>query len=134
MKIGNRTTLSEIPRKTIDVPFPEMHTAYRLREMSGTERDTFEIAQFKEQSDGKHKVEPLYLRARLVALCLVDETGARLYADDEVQQLSDGVPAATIGKLFAAAQTLNGLDADAVDNAGKNSDAVPSGDSLSDLP
>ena len=134
MKIGNRTTLSEIPRKTIDVPFPELHTAYRLREMSGTERDVFEIEQYKENSDGKQKVEMRYLRARLVALCLVDETGARLYADDEVSQLSDGVPAAVLAKLFVAAQTLNGMDADAVDNAGKNSDAVPSGDSLSDLP
>jgi len=130
MKLGNRTTLTAIPRKTIDVEFPETDTCYRLREMSGTERDKFEVAAFKDGPDGKRVVDALYLRARLVALCMVGEDGERLYADDEIAQLSDAVPASTLGKLWEAAQTLNGLDADAVETAAKNSDA-PAGASPS---
>jgi hypothetical protein len=126
MQLGNRTTLTSIPRKTVDVEFPEHDCSYRLREMSGTERDHFEIAQFKSGA-----VDPLYLRARLVALCLVDEDGARIFADDEVHQLSDQVSASLIGKLFVAAQTLNGLDAGSLESAEKNSDSVPRDSSTS---
>lgn len=124
MKLGNRTTITSIPRKTIDVEFPELDCAYRLREMSGTERDTFEVASFKEDAEGKRTVDPQYLRSRLVALCMVGEDNLRLFADDEVHQLSDGVPAGVIGKLFEAAQKLNGLDAAASEDAAKNSESA----------
>lgn len=127
MKIGNRVSLLAIPRKTLSVPFPEYDTEYRLREMSGTDRDRFEIAAFKEDATGKRSVEALYLRARLVALCMVDENNVRLYADDEIDQLSNEIPASVIGRLFAASQTLNGLDASAVEAAAKNSESVPAG-------
>lgn len=131
MKIGNRDTLEKVSRRTVDVEFPEQGTAYRLREMSGTERDKFEVAAFKDGADGKRVVDPLYLRARLVALCMIGDDGVRLYADDEIHQLSDAVPAAVIAKLFVAAQHLNGLDADAVEDAAKNSASVPAGASPS---
>lgn len=133
MKLGNRTTLSSTPRKTVDVELPELDCAYRLREMSGTERDRFEIASFVEGVDGKRHVEALYLRARLVASCLVGDDNARLFADDEVHQLSDVVSASVIGKLFEAAQKLNGMDAAAVETAAKNSASAPAGASPSDL-
>jgi hypothetical protein len=132
MKYGNRATLETLPRKTIEVEVAEADACFRLREMSGTERDKFEVGVFKDGIDGKRTVDPLYLRARLVALCLVGEGNVRLYADEEVHQLSDNVPASVIGKLFAAAQQLNGLDADAVEAAAKNSVSVPAGASTSD--
>lgn len=131
MKFGTRASLQGIPRKTIDVTIGD--DTFRLREMSGTERDRFEVAAFKEQ-DGKRVVEPLYLRARLVAICMIGEDNVRLYADDEVSQLSDEVPASIIGQLFEAAQKLNGLDAAAVEAAAKNSASVPAGASPSDSP
>jgi hypothetical protein len=70
-------------------------------------------------------VDPLYLRARLVAMCMIGEDGARLYTDDQISELSDEVPASVIAKLFEAAQKLNGLDAAAVEIAAKNSVSVP---------
>lgn len=125
MKYGNRATLETIPRKTIDVEVPEVDAMFRLREMSGTERDKFEVSVFKEEANGTRKVDPLYLRARLVALCMVGDDNVRLYADDEVLQLSDTIPSAVLGTLFAAAQKLNGLDATAVEDAAKNSESGP---------
>jgi len=125
MKIGNRESLMAIPRKTATVQFAEYDTEYRLREMSGTDRDKFEIGAFAFDSDGRRKVNALYLRAHLVALCLVDENNVRLYADDEVHMLSDDIPASVVAELFVAAQKLNGLDADAVERAGKNSESGP---------
>ncbi len=124
MKLGNRSTLQQIARRTVDVEFPELDTAFRLREMNGAERDHFEVASVKEV-DGKRQVQAMYLRARLVASCLVDETGARIYADDEVEMLANDVPAIVLGKLFEAAQKLNGLDGAAVEDAAKNSASGP---------
>jgi len=134
MKYGNRATLEALARKTIDVEVPEADACFRLREMSGTERDKFEVGAFKDAADGKRTVDPLYLRARLVALCLVGEDNVRMYADEEVHQLSDNVTASIIGKLFVAAQTLNGLDGEAVEVAAKNSASVPADASSSDSP
>jgi hypothetical protein len=132
MKYGNRASLESIKRKTVEVEVPEADAIFRLREMSGTDRDKFEVSAFKEDKDGKRSVDPLYLRARLVALCLVGEDNVRLYADDEIHMLSDNASASVIGKLFAAAQTLNALDGAAVEDAAKNSVSAPAGASPSD--
>jgi hypothetical protein len=137
MKFGNRASLKSIPRKSEDVAFPELDTFYRIREMSGTERDRFEISAFKVTTNGsgeKREIDPLYLRARLVALSLVDEEGNRIYDDGQVRECSDELPASVLGKLFAAAQKLNGLDATAVEEAAKNSVSDLSSDSSTDLP
>lgn len=125
MKVGTRESLMAIPRKTVTVQFTEYDTEYRLREMSGTDRDKFEIAAFNGDGDGHRRVNTLHLRARMVALCLVDEQNVRLYADDEVHMLSDEIPASVIAELFVAAQKLNGMDAEAAERAAKNSASGP---------
>ncbi len=138
MQFGNRASLEAIPRKSEDVEFPELDTFYRVREMSGTERDTFEIETFKLKANGagtpSREVDPKYLRARLAVLCLVDESGNRLYADNEVKACSDTLGAGVLNKIFTAAQRLNGLDATAVEDAAKNSDGDRNDDSTSGSP
>lgn len=121
---GNRAALESIARKTIEVEIPEAATTFRLREMSAADRDRFEVASLKTDADGKRTIDPMFLRARLVAMCLVDDAGARLYADDEIEQLAGNV-ASVVSRLFEAAQKLNGMDAAAVDNAEKNFAAGP---------
>jgi hypothetical protein len=132
MKYGTRAALQGAVRKTVEVEVPELGASFLLREMSGTERDKFEAGAIttKMSEDGKTSVRELntlYLRARLVSMCLVGDDGVRLYADDEVEQLSDGVPAAIIAKLFIKAQELNGLDGMAAENAAKNSESAATG-------
>lgn len=142
MQRGTRAELEQLPRKKEDVAIEELDRLYTVREMSGTERDTFEISTFKEKDgvdkDGKptriRTVDTKYLRARLVGLCLVDEAGARLYGDNETKVLSDTVGASAIDRLFKVAQKLNGLEGEAVEDATKNSASVPADASPSDLP
>lgn len=135
MKFGNRKSLESIQRKTQDVEIAETDTFYRLREMSGTERDLFEMSIFKPVTTtggngaaaapivplAQKEVQTLHLRAKLVCLCLVGEDGERLYAHDEFRELSDNVSSSVIAVLFAAAQKLNGMEAAAVEEAVKNS-------------
>lgn len=135
--IAGRNALLGATFKHVDVEVENVGK-FRIRELSATERDKFEVAAFNDTTeivDGKpvvrRKVNPVMLRANLVALCLVDESNVRLFGDDEIAQLSDGVPTAVLSKLFTAAQKLNGLDGGAVEDAIKNSDAAPNGDSPS---
>jgi len=147
MSLANRATLKGIRRKTVDVTVElevegsaaPSASVFRLREMSGTERDDFEISTFREEkyTDEKGKpqtrrvMEPKLLRARLVAFCLIGDDGARLYGDNEVEALSSDFPAMLLAELFEAAQKLNGLDAKAVDDAEKNSPSGPPAASIS---
>lgn len=110
--------------------FAPIHDDAILRGLSGTERDRFEAAVFKDEG-GKRTIDPVYLRARLVSLCLVDDAGNRVYTDDQVTELSDDYPSEVLQTLFSAAQKLNGLDAAAVENAAKNSEGAPTGASPS---
>lgn len=134
--VASRAQLERIHRRTTDVSIttPAINGAeaetltFRLRQMSGTERDAFEAGTFVDEvikaPDGTvsidRKINSRGLRARLVALCLVDDKGARFYADDEVEQLSANVPSDVLSTLFVEAQKLNGLDAKAVETAEKN--------------
>ena len=135
--IAGRNQLLGTTFRHVDVPVEGLGT-FRIRELSGTERDKFEVAAFNDSTeivDGKpvmrRKLNQVMLRANLVALCLVGEDGNRLFGDDEIAQLSDGVPTTVLSQLFKAAQKINGLDGEAVEAAAKNSNADPSGDSPS---
>lgn len=124
MKRGTRKDLEATERKSVNVEFVDRDVFYTLREMSGTERDKFAVQAFKK--DGNERVvDQMYLQARLVARCLVGENGEREYSDEEVEKLSDNVPASVLSILFQAAQKLNGLDAAAVEDAAKNSVSAP---------
>lgn len=141
MKRGTRASLLAIPRKTIDVTIDvpaDVNVAgpagvllepitFTLREMSGTERDRF----MEEVLKDDNKVDKVYLRARLVSRCLVDENGERMFADDEIDQLSDTVASSALEALFAPAQKLNGLDPGAAETAAKNSESGPASASTS---
>ena len=118
-----------------DVEVPEWGGTVRLRELTGEERDRFEAANINivtELVDGKEKTvlkrNTENLRARLVAMCMIDGDGNRFFGDDEIADLGRK-GAQALQKLFLAAQRLNGIGEPAVKEAEKNSTAAPSGES-----
>ena len=118
--------------KTQDVEVPEWGGAVRVRAFTGRERDAFEASMVR--GDGKdRKVDLTNMRARLVALSVVDEAGQRVFTDDEVDLLGTKSGAA-LDRVFALAQELNGLSGADVEALTKNSSAAPSGGSTSALP
>lgn len=140
MKYATRASAEALVRKTIDHPIGD--TLYRLREMSGTERDRFEMSVFKPAGTNgavpsgvvAKEVDPLYLRARMVVMCWVGEDNKRLYKDSEVQLLSDTLPASILAELFTESQKLNGMAPTSVEDAAKNSASAPAGASTSVSP
>lgn len=102
--------------KTTDVDVPEWGGTVRLRTMSGTERDEFE--QLCMQASKNNSFAGM--RARLVSLTAVDETGERLFNDKEVEALGNKSSKA-LQRLFDSAQKLNGITDDEVEELEGNS-------------
>lgn len=104
--------------KTVDVPCPEWGGDVRLRALTAAQKDDFD-ASLGEFKDGGRVVNLHNMRAKLLALCIVDDSGAPIFTATDVEQLG-AKSSAPIGRLFEAAQRLNGMLPDAVEAAAKN--------------
>lgn len=117
--------------RTQIVAVPEWGGEVTIREFTGSERDAFEAALVKTKPDGTREADVQNMRARLCAACIVDPvTGDRIFADADLQQLANK-SAVALTRIFRAAQALNGMAPDAVEDAAKNSGGAPSAPSTS---
>jgi hypothetical protein len=113
-------------RKFEDVNVKEWGGKVRLQEISASERDLWESEQITVANDGSSaKFNPKHARARLIVRSLVDETGKRLFTDDEVAAVGS-LSASTIARLFNKARALNAISSDDMKELEGNSDADPS--------
>lgn len=112
--------LQVVDRKTEDVEVPEWGGAVRVQEFSGSDRDAFEQSMVKIGADGKREADLTNMRAKLVAMCLVDaETGERMFSDSEIDLLGRK-SAMALERVFEVAQRINGLGASDTEAAAKN--------------
>ena len=115
--------------QTEDVEVPEWGGAVRVRSFTGRERDAFEASMVR--GDGRdRRVDLTNMRARLVGLTVIDESGQRLFTDEEADLLG-AKSGAALDRIFAIAQKLNGLSGADVEELSKNSSGVPSAVSTS---
>jgi len=107
------------------VPVPEWGGEVLMRGLSGIERDAFEASVV--HMNGR---QPRYtlnnLRAKLVALSVVDEAGERLFSDADVTALGRK-SAAALERVFQVAQRLSGLSAQDIEVLSKNFESEPNG-------
>lgn len=115
---------------TEDVEVPEWGGTVRVRTLKGFERDRFEES-ITEQQGKTTRVIAEHLRAKLVALSVVDQDGERLFDEQDVRRLS-GKSARALDRVFAVAQRLSGISNDDVEELVKNSSDGPSASSGSD--
>jgi serine/threonine protein phosphatase PrpC len=113
---ANDTKLSD------PISVPEWGGDVYCKTLTGTERDHFEDA----YSQNKMKS----FRARFLVLTLCDDSGERLFADNEVDALGKK-SSIIINRLFEKAWEHNAFTAEAVDSLGKDSPSDQSGDSIS---
>jgi hypothetical protein len=96
------------------VEVPEWKTSVHVRTMTGAERDAFEASCMAGKGSNLANI-----RARLCAVCLCDDQGARLFSDADAEQLGRK-SAAALDRIFAAAQKLNRIGAADVEELAKN--------------
>lgn len=104
---------TDIEYEYVDVP--EWGGTARVRGLTGTERDSYEaslvqVVQTSGRRGGGTTVLPKMenARARLVCMCLVDEEGNRLYADDQVGELA-AKSGKALDRVFEVGSRLSGL-------------------------
>jgi hypothetical protein len=97
-------------RKTEDVPVPEWGGTVRLRSLSGAERDEFENG-IQQQVGNKQVINARNARAKLVALCAVDEQGQLLFSKADVIKLGSKSSLA-LQRVYDVACRMNGFTED----------------------
>ena len=115
--------------ETETVAVPEWGGEVRVRGLSAAERDGFEEQVVKREGK-RTRVILKDVRAKLAALCMVDEDGVRMFSDAEVGELTRK-SAAALERVFKVAQRLSGITDDDVEELEKNSESGPAEDSLS---
>lgn len=103
--------------ETVEVEVPEWDGTVIVRGLTGRERDEFE-ASMMEQRGKKMVPNVANVRAKLVVKCVVDETGKRLFTDQDANEMGEH-SAAAVNRIYEAASKLSGLsDEDVEELAG----------------
>lgn len=118
--------------ETEEIEVPEWGGVVRVRGLSGTERDQFEQSMVEKRGK-KREVNLANVRARLIALSVVDAQGNRLFGDADVAALGRK-SAAALERVFDVARRLSGLNDEDVDELAQELTEHPFGDSSSTSP
>lgn len=100
-----------------DVEIPEWGGTVRVRTMTGGERDAFEASLYEKVGE-ELKYRREHFRAKLLSKVIVDDKGARLFSDKDIEQLS-GKSARALNRLFDVAQEINGISREEQDDIKK---------------
>lgn len=105
-----------------DVAVPEWGGVVRVKGLNGTERDRFEAGMIGKDYEN--------VRARLVAMAVVDADGKRIFNDRDVLALGRKSGKA-LQRVFEAAQRLAGLLPEDIEQMTENFTSDPNADSTS---
>jgi hypothetical protein len=113
--------LARDDRQYESVHIPEWDEMVRVRGLTGTERDRWEASMMRQDGSRHPQVNLDNLRAKLVALTMVDEQGRRVFRDSDVPALGD-MSASALQRIFEVAQRLSRLtDQDVEELTGNSS-------------
>lgn len=126
MILGKDEIIGKDDLATEVVEVPEWGGEVILRTLTASERDAYEASIFK--PGGKSDYQNL--RSKLLARCMVDDKGKRLFKDSEVDTLG-AKSARVLDRLFDRAQKLNGMGAKDAEEMLKNLESGQSDDSAS---
>jgi hypothetical protein len=117
----------DIQAETVEVP--EWGCKVVLRGLTGRQRDQFEEA-CRRVEGRKVEVDLDNVRAKLLVRCMFDDSGARVFADDDADALGNK-SGKVLARLVPIAQRLSGLSDDDVKELAAHLPAAQSGASTS---
>ena len=111
MRLSRDDILKAADNEPEEVDVPEWGGTVLVRGMTGRERDAFEVSLMQPGRGGRKVMDPANVRAKLVARCVVDDDGGRLFTDADVAELG-GKSAAAVDRVYAVAARLSGMGGD----------------------
>jgi hypothetical protein len=116
--------------KTELVKVPEWGGDVNVKMFTATERDAFEESIVTRNGDDV-KTNLENFRAKLCAATMVNENGRQYFPNPKDVKLLGKKSAKALDRVFAVAQSINGMSKDDVEELTKNSSAGQSDDSIS---
>jgi len=114
MSLSRNDILNADDLKKEKVDVPEWGGFIYMKTQTGTEKDAFESSML----NAKGEVSLDNLRARMVAMCAVDEESNRIFSDADVEALGKK-SAAALDRCFSVAKRLNGTTDEDIEQMGK---------------
>lgn len=112
-----------------DVFVPAWKGTVRVRGLSGAERDRY-LASLSRQQGSQVVRNPVNATAKLVALCVVDGDGNRVFGNEHVAALGEKSGAA-LDPIFEVASRLSGISGEEIKEIEENFGATQSGEPIS---
>ncbi len=116
--LGRDDILKAKDIETKEVYVPEWKGSVIVKALNGAERDAFEESLLVGKGPNK-ELNMANVRAKLVAMSVVDEEGNRIFSDADVKELSKK-SATALQRIFAVAQKLSGLTEADIEELSKN--------------
>ena len=133
MRLSKDDILKAADASPEEVSVPEWGGTVLVRGMTGKERDAFEVSLLQPGRGGRREVSAVNVRAKVVARCVVDDDGNRMFTDGEASDLGD-LPAAGLDRVYAVAARLSGMSDDAQEEAVRDFGPADGGGSSSTSP
>jgi|AntDeeMetagen192_2_1112575.scaffolds.fasta_scaffold04210_2 ABC-type uncharacterized transport system ATPase component len=115
MTLTKQQILEASDTKTQEVEVPEWVGSVTIQTMTGYARD-----QFEGSITGKNgAVNTTNIRAKLVAACVVDDAGELMFGEKDIAKLGKK-SAAALERVFSAAQSMNRISDNDVEELAKN--------------
>lgn len=115
--------------QTRTVQVPEWGGEVLVKSLTGLERGIYQ-SRLIDQRKGGRTIRLEQVQIQLCALTMVDESGKRLFSDQDMKHLANK-SAMALQRVFDVAAELCGLSEDDIEEMVKNSDAILSDDSPS---
>lgn len=128
--LSREEILSKDDRVVEEVQVPEWGGSVLVRSLTGKERDAFEES-LQETRGGKTKRNVKNFRARLVALCIVNEAGELVFSKADIDALGNKA-AGALQAVFDKCNELSGLTEKDIDDLTEGFDEAGDEDSTSD--
>ena len=120
--------VDDLRSRIVQVDVPEWGGSVNIRPMDVRELDEYSNDAMRSKSPGMRD-----LRTRLVAYCLCDENGKRLFTEQDIDALA-GKSGTVMDRLYRACDELNDIGPKKIEDIAGNSPAGQSDSSSSDLP
>lgn len=124
--LSRESILARTALKTVRVEVPEWGGHVFVKELSGHERDRWELLSYQAAKGTVQDVS-----ARLLVFAICDAEGKTLFTEDDVPSLS-ALSGAALNRLWDAALKLNRIGEKDVEDIAGNCSASPSGSSVTD--
>lgn len=118
----------DVHTEVVDVP--EWGGSLTVRGMTGRERDKYEQSMLQPDKKGVYKPNMTDARARIVAICAVDDDGKAIFSPEDVLILSTK-SAAALDRVSSVCSVLSGISDKDLDDLLGNSESDQSDDSIS---